>query len=469
MEQQNIQNKYKLGRVGWGLAIFAALVYLVSGPFWSGNAVNVIVPQMVIRFGFDSTARVLSVNTICVLVAAGLTIITQIIYTRVKNTRIVMVASYFLMALTVIILGFERRFAVYIIDYACLACLSMTIPMGGFNIMFDHYLPTKKGVALGWATAGGSFSGVLALPILTLLTNRFGLGIACLGFACYLIVFGILHWILWPADPKDKGYEPDNGDTPPEVLAAIERAKNDKPNWTMKEALTNRNFWIIAFAYGIFQMCATGGMQQLVVYQTMNGIDSSLATTAVIVATLVGFVGSAISGYIDTRFGVKTLGIMIGAFFFIAFLILGILPFSLVVIYVFAVIFGVFLGANSNAIPSHAIGVFGPDMPRVWRVILPIICALTGLSGVILGQMINLTGSYQRAYVIFGVLALVGMILLCFSQSSLMKEPGKPPVVVDRRSRSKAAAGNASGAQKPEGPVEQEIKDEIEKGEEKEE
>ncbi len=173
------------------------------------------------------------------------------------------------------------------------------------------------------------------------------------------------------------------------------------------------------------------------------------------------------------RFGVKTLGIMIGAFFCIAFLLMGILPFSLGVIYAFAIIFGVFLGANSNEIPSHAIGVFGPDMPRVWRVIPPIICAVTGLFGVILGQMINLTGSYQRAYVVLGILALVGMILLCFSQSSLQKEPGKPPVV-DRRSKGdKNAQQGQKGPEEPESSFEagledsvaEQVEEEIEKGE----
>ncbi len=447
MESTRQRQRYNLGKTGWAFTVYAACVYLITGPFWMSNATNVIVPQMMVRLGYDSTGPILTTNSICTLICAVLGIVVILIYNRgIKRTRLILGIEMFLLGLTIIILGYTKTRIGYAIDYTCVCCLSMTIPQAGINLLYDSYMPSKKGISLGWATIGSSLSAVVSLPVISALTTRVSYNVALYVCAAYIVVMGILNLILWPYDPRDRGYEPDNGETPPELVAARERVENNEPNWTMKEAMTNRNFWVVIFGYGNLMMLCGAGMSQLVVYQTMNGVDQGSAVLKVSICALVGVVGSAISGYIDNAFGVKVLGILISVFFAVSFFILGILPFSMAVAWIFCFLFGFFVGATSNALPSFGIGIYGPDMPKIWRVSMPCTMALSAIASLVLGVVVNIFGSYQRAYVVFGVFSLIALVLIATGNSTLTKEPGKKPVPVDPpRKQAREAAKQKAG------------------------
>lgn len=423
--------KTNYGKVGWGLIIYAALAYMVTGSFWGSSATNIVSVQVAAQLGLESNAQILYANTIVQIIAVVFTLIVGYLYSSKLSTRGIILVQFVLSGAAVCCLPLVKSLVAYALVFLVVYTNTYTVAQAGLAMVFSKYMPTKKGSALGWATIGASLNNIIALPVLNALTTAKSFSFACICFACYMCVLGILCFILWHDDPRKRGYQPDNGDISEEELAAFENAqKNMIPNWSTKEILTNKNFWLIAIGYGLTMLVTVGIASQLVVFEVMNGVPQAKALQIMAITAVVGMIGSILSGYVDQKLGVKKASIIMAVSYALSCFCAGYLPFSKVSNVLFIFFYCIVMGAISNLPASHAIGCFGTDFARVWRIALPIIALITSVSGLLLGKVREMTGSYQGAYAVLGWCAIVAMVLFALSDSKMTKKPGEKPVVI---------------------------------------
>ena len=94
--------------------------------------------------------------------------------------------------------------------------------------------------------------------------------------------------------------------------------------------------------------------------------------------------------------------------------------------------YGAFMGSISNLPMSHAMSIFGvKSYPKIWTLIMPIMRLIASFAASILAYFQAATGSFRGAYAAFMVMAIVSSIILVFTNQSLEKKPGKPPVVLE--------------------------------------
>ncbi len=420
--------KANFGLVGWQLIIFAAVGLMVTGSFWASAATNVVAIQVQQLLGLDSPAQVLFTNTYVALATVAIAFVLAIIHSKVK-ARIMIPVEFFILALGLIFMGRVSSMGMYFVSYLCVYSMAQLIAQVGFGIVFGNYMPTKKGIALGWATVGASLNSIVSLPLLNALTGAKGFGFACAIFALIMVVLGVIHLILWPDDPKKRNYLPDNGDISEEQLKEMELAQqNMVKNWTFSEVFKNKNFWCISFGYGMIFLCTVGIASQLVPHLVMNGVPQPRAIGIMSITAIVGIFSSIASGYIDQKFGVKVMAALMAGSYTLSCLFAGFFPFTPVTTVLFIAFYCLVVGAISNLPMSHGIGVYGVDFKRVWRAIIPIIQAIAAFSGLLLGKIRELTGGYGQAYRVLMVCAIVALILFLISDSKVMKKPGEKPV-----------------------------------------
>lgn len=417
------------GKIGWALVFTSAICYMFSGSFWNTIAPNVIVPQVAQVLGFETTSPVLYANTIIALLSIVMSFIMSWLHEKFSN-RIIMLCEYIIMGAGLFAVGRVTSLPMYVICWLFVVSMGYNIGNVALPRLVGNYMPTKKASALGWATVGTVGANLVLLPWLNSMCSNQGFMHACTVFAVIEVVLGILNFLAWTDDPAKRNYVPDNGDTPEEELEHLTARNGAVSNWTAKEILTNKNFWLLGFGYGVCFMVQQIIGSQLVVYEVSNGIPQATAVRIMSIVAVVGMVSSAVSGYVDQKLGTKKATFLMLLSYAISLAAAGFLPFSTVSNAIFIVFYCLVLGAISNLPASHAINVYGPDFAKAWKFILIIILGMSSCSSLILGKVMELTGSYKGAFVYGVFIAIAGIIIISFSDSKVIKKPGEKPVAV---------------------------------------
>lgn len=426
---------FNFGVKGWLLCIYCMIGFMtIGGAFWSGTAQNVMVNIKAGQLGVEP-ARILSLNSIAGLISVIAILGVGILFGKYK-TRIMQTLSMVICGIALIVYGrvsntFAYVLVFIIMDIGCNATSSIGLPQ-----ICTAYFPTKKGSMLGWATIGANLAALVSLTILGSLITATSPATATLCFGIFTIAMGLINWFFIPNTPEEAGMEPDNGDFTPEELAAHKAMMSGEPIWTIKEAMKNKNFWLIGIAYGILFMASTGYLGQMVPYQigqmVKQGVDPGLAAktagTYMKLLPLFAVPGSIFSGWLDQKFGTRRTAIAMAAFYAVAGLVGGLAPYNTVTNWIFVGFFFFWTGANSNLAMSHAASCFGPrDYPKIWGRMAFIVNLMRICGPLMLSMSLTYTQGYQGAYTVFGALSIVAIILIFMSDNHIIKEPGKAP------------------------------------------
>ncbi len=432
MEKQQQQPRKRathFGAVGWGLIIFSALCFMVTGSFWPAAAANVLVPQFTALLGFSDTSTILLANSICTFCAIGYCFVFTWLMQRFKP-RVINCILLIILGVGVFIAGHVNTLGQYIAVWIFVIGSAITLGQATLSAQIGTYMPTKNGSALGWATIGCNLGTIVAVPIMNaLIGTQRGFPLAMLVFGLYLILLGILNFVFWPNDPAKRHYELDNGDISMEELAAIKKARDERiVNWTYREMFTNKNFWCIALGYGIEILIGAGIGGQLIVFLVANGIGMAAAITAFSIAGAIGIVGSLTSGYLDQIFSVRIAAMICMCFYAVAGIAAGFFHFGTATMVLLVIGYGFVMGAGSNLPPSHGLNCFGTDFTLAFRIIAPIMIACSASGSLVLGLAQRMTGSYVGAYKVFTILCIPAFLLFLWSDTRQSKKPGEKPV-----------------------------------------
>lgn len=313
----------------------------------------------------------------------------------------------FIFGLGMILAGFSKSLSMLILTYGIITGLGVGMVYGCTISNSVKFFPDKRGLVGGVTTAAYGLSSVIIPPIANTLTTKFGITLAfkAIGLV-FLIIVCVSSFFIekCPADFIPEGWTP-----PVQNGGGVKKVDKD---W--KEMLSTPIFYvmIILLTCGAFYglMCTSLASA---LAQNMIGMTAASAAVAVSILALFNTAGRIVAGYISDKIGrINTLTLA----FVISMAGLLCLIFSgegdVALFYAGISIIGVCFGAFMGVFPGFTVDQFGAKNNSVNYGIMFIGFAFAGYVGpTVLKNVYAADGSYQRAFIIAVVVAIVGLLL----------------------------------------------------------
>ena len=290
-------------------------------------------------------------------------------------------------------------------------------------VVIANWFISRRGSAMG-LTMIGTRGGMMIFPLVISAGIWLGgLREAFLLMALLVIIVGWLPSLIIRRRPEDVGLRPDGlGRRARRSSADAAQTLPSDPDWTVREAMRTRAFWLLLFGTTIL-MAVSGSVNfTFVSHMTQNGIDADTARSALAVWAGMGIVGGVLGGELRQRLAVRyslPLVILITT----SALVWFVLTDSVWMAFVFAVWHGLSFGAqlplNRISFPDY----FGRySVGRIRSVTAPPQLLINAFGPLVSGLVIDNRGSYDLIYVVF-----VGL-LLSVALSVLLARRPDPPV-----------------------------------------
>lgn len=282
------------------------------------------------------------------------------------------------------------------------------------NALMASWFPTKKGLALGWATMGQNLCSATFVLLLTAFVGLAGVNGSFYLMGALLIIAGIFSFIVMRDTPEELGCAPDNGTVSQEEIESFQREirEYDSP-WTAKALLKNKQVWLIGIGYGIYIICTVSCISRLIPRLIMAGWAPPKAIGSMTVAAILGLFGSYITGWLDQKLGTKKASVIFGIWWLVTLISCAIPSDNLYLQYFTVFMIGMAIGGIGNLFPSMTATVFGRlDFVRAMGVLNPITNIVRSFAFVIMGIGLSATGTYHLSYALVAVLCVVGIILV---------------------------------------------------------
>ncbi|MBT2710281.1 MFS transporter [Pseudomonas sp. ISL-84] len=329
---------------GWMIVLISALGVFFSGPGQT-YSISVFIDSYIHDFGW-SRSQVSAVYSAATL-ASGLCMFFVGRFIDRHGQRKMAVFIGISLALACFWNSIVTNTAMLFIGFFFLRLLgqgSMTlIP----NTLVPQWFITKRGKALSLMAVGGFSSSAIFPPFNAWLVNKWGWSFSWQFWGiALLVIFVPLAYFLIRNKPEDIGLLPDGREKPiPKKGEPNDGyAETDlEENWTLKEAMKTKAYWLLLFCVAIPALVNTGLTFHLISIFGIQDISPGIAALVLSLMAIIGFPITLAAGFILDR--VKVNYVLAGIF-------LGEIIFMLVLLFVknvtAAILFGVLWGISGG-------------------------------------------------------------------------------------------------------------------------
>ena len=428
MQEQTIEQKQAQPRIfyGWWIVTVGNIMRTVFATF-NYYGFSAFFNPLVEQFGWSraSLAGVLSLSR---LQGGVLALPAGILFDRYGPRRMMFI-GVILTGLGYILLSRTTSLLYFYIVFITMIQAGASFGMGGVavDVAIANWFRRKRGLAMGFATMGLSFGGILVVPLAWFITIH-GWRSALMLAGITTIVLGLPLTAVVRHRPEQYGYLPD-GDLPkePDELKAEatepnKEATEEEVNFSPRQVLRARAFYAIAFTVSARQLVSGSVAVFLIPFlQDDRGLSLTQAATVLSVMALVGAPGRVIFGWLGDIFPKRY--VMAGCFIFQA---VGLLLFTYVQgilgIAFFLVLYAPTYAGVLPLIPAIQGEYFGRKWFGTIRGMMTPITLISGVVGpVFAGTVFDVTGSYRPAFTV-----LAGSILLALMLVLTAKPPKTP-------------------------------------------
>ena len=310
--------------------------------------------------------------------------------------------------------------------------------MGGQLVgpaVISKWFIRKRGRAMAIGTMGISTGGFIIAPMAGWFVGEFGWRTAWVLLGIFLMLaITPMAALFMRRQPEDIGLLPD-GEEPGGASGggAGRGAAQEEYPWTVKEAFRTRTLWIMLLVQSFGSM----GLMPVIFHQVayIQDKDFSLATATAVAATVAFFaiVAKPIWGLVTERIHVRWVVPM-------CVIPAGVSLFALIVaqdltmLYVYAIFHGLTMGGWPTIANVAWASYFGRQHQGAIRgFVTPIGNVMGAASPVLGGYMWDRYGTYDLAFLVFGMAWIVAGLLM------LMAAPPKPPAKADAGGQQLAA------------------------------
>ncbi len=400
------------GGKGWLMILVAGLMFY----FYAGmctDGLNTIVTNFATAHSVDEAA-LLSWTTPASWFGLVGSVACSLLIAKCTSNRVAMLITSVLGGVTYMLYGVVTTVAGFTVVTAFANFFGMGYCWTCANALMANWFPTKKGLALGWATMGQNLCSATFVLLLTVFMGWSSLNGSFYIMGGLLVVVGIFSFVVMRDTPEELGCAPDNGTVSREELEAAQKEMESYQSpWNVKTLLCNKQVWLIGIGYGLYIICNVSLISRMIPRLLLTGMDYSVAVGSMTVAAVLGLLGSYLTGWLDQKIGTRKASIVYG-FWYLLTLVCCIIPSNNVYLAYFSVFCtGIAIGGIGNLFPSMTASLFGRyDFVRAMGVLNPITNIVRSFAFVIMGFGLNMTGDYHLAYAIVAVLCLVGIFLI---------------------------------------------------------
>ena len=400
----------------WFICLGAALSLCVV----MGLGVNIFTiyqPEIIALNGFTNAQGSWITTTRSLFILGTLLVVNQLC--AKLGLRLVMTLGMFMVGLSCFSFGMSTTFPMYCFSAALTGvgyCMGGMVPL---SLIISNWFDSRRGLALGLASAGSGVVTIFAPAIITRLIQDFSLKTAFFCEGAFILFMAATAWLLLRSVPADKGLSPYRipGDCAPAAPVHSGQGHGKLP--------------IILLLTACFLLGGPLGpaFSHLTVLFTTEGYD------AMVVAGLISYMGLAISvskiicGQMYDRLGGRlsntwVLGGYLAGHLLCCLAFTQSTALAYLAITVFA--FGISVSAVSPAVWARDLA--GPaDYAKTVRAITTAYTAGMLVMGPIPGILADRFGSYIPAYLFFALCQLVLTLIIqgIYFKLDLGKRPEK--------------------------------------------
>ncbi|MCO7122923.1 MFS transporter [Ihubacter massiliensis] len=404
---EKFYTKSNFGAKGWLLIIFVGLMLMFCSAL-TNDGLNIVIPVIAGENGWDY-AQLLAYSTPAGFISV-IGVLVLSVLTDKFGAKLITIISLLIAAASYIWYGHAQSPTQYFIALTLMSTFATGAAWVSGGAYLAMYFPRKKGLALGWATMGNNLCTLAMVPLLSMMTAAFG-GMGNTTLILGVVIAALIGFcFVLPNKPEDAGMTPDNLPMSADEIQQYRKEANAYVSpWTYKKLLLNKEMWLISLVLGITMMITVGIVSQMVTRLTSSeiGWEQPKAVAALSVAAGVGIVGSYLWGVLDQKITTKKATAIYMVWYGIA-AFLNVVPGS-IPLYISIFMIGFALGGNANWPVSLCSSVFGHmNFAKVYSLVCPIYTFIRCCAFAVLAFFISTTGSLSGAYILFGVMAIIG-------------------------------------------------------------
>lgn len=402
----------KFSARGW-LIVFLGMAMWFFAAAMNVEGANLIIPAFSSTYSV-SAAALYSVATIASLITIPGVAACGALQSKIGPRKIILLC-WLLAACGMGILGLAKNLIVYCIGRVLMGVGANCATYIGLNGIITNWFPRKKDLVQGYVTMGSNLSTALCLYLIAFLLAKVSLSGTFFVWGIIYLVLGLLSFCLLRDNPEEIGEYPDNDRslTHEQVQQQFQRGEEYRKTSALStlDILKKKQSWQIAIGYGIILLITVGILSTLVSTLVIKGLPEMTAIGMMTVTAVLGIPFSYLWGFLGVKFSTKraTLLLYLVIFAMIAFMLIP----GTWTTYITAVLLGCFIGAGNNLTPSIIATIFGRyDFSKALSVILPIWNIVIAFAPTAVGVPQSITGSYVAAYIVLGIAAVIGFILV---------------------------------------------------------
>jgi MFS family permease len=281
--------------------------------------------------------------------------------------------------------------------------------------------------ALSLLAVGAAIGGFVCAPAATFLINRYSwrISFVIIGVAIWIIALPLS--LIIKRKPEDIGLLPDGG--PPPVLADVQKknAKKAKPaaperDWTLKEAMTSKTYWLLAFAFFLAAMTHATVTTHSVNALTDAGVSDMKAATIFGTAILFSIVGRLTFGWLGDFFNKRYLYMITYSIEAAGVLVLMNSQFTNATLFLFIALFGIGFGGTIPLNPAIRGEYFGrAAFGKIQGFMAPVTMLGSVAGPPLVGHLFDVQNTYKTGFFIIALLQFLAALTILFAR------PAKPP------------------------------------------
>lgn len=288
------------------------------------------------------------------------------------------------------------------------AAIGMSAAFVPCSATVARWFDRNRGKALGIATSGGSFGGLVVPPLAGLITVSLGWRntYMVLGGAAFVLL--LIAAALIVRDPAEKGLPVDGIPLDP---SATEPAP---PVWgmTRSQAMRTGLYWVTGGVFFFTWMAVFMPLVHLVSYAEGLGMGKGTASVMLSAVGIGGLLGRTATGVISDRIGRLPSLASVLALQVCAFAIFAAGP-PTAVMFATGIGFGFSYGGTTTMFPAIFSDQFGQaHIGAIVGAVFAVSGSAAAFGPALAGYLHDLTGSYRLAFLIGGGMNLVGLGLV---------------------------------------------------------
>jgi predicted MFS family arabinose efflux permease len=420
MTAQSQQARRRVFYGWWVVAALCTTMFLSSGAAF--YAMGVFVVPLQDEFGW-SRGQISVALSLSALISGLFGPLAGALVGRVGARRLMGVGGVML-GISLGLLGLTRSLVYFYGMFMVMAAWrssTMIVPVG---TVVANWFDRRRGLALGFTTAGIGLGGLVFAPLAALLIDAFG------WEATFFIEGGIIIAVMVPLaafvirqQPSDMGLLPDG------VGAAIDQhtgAAASADGWPLGEALRTPTFFFVSAAFSLAFATLGAVLIHVVPFLEDQGFSSAKAGLILGCVSGIGVIGKIGSGYLADRISPRLVTAAVFLMQAVGLLVLLRSGSSALGVAVFAIVFGYSMGAVVALQPMMAVYCFGmASIATVLGAMVAVTSAFNALGPITAGFVYDATGAYSIIFVAYILIDCVAAGLVYF----MGRQPSHAPAV----------------------------------------